>query len=585
MFYTIINILFIVVAISLIFLQRSKCRFLNTIKDANKFSSIGNRNCNAEQPFSLFIEKNFNKLTVLLFIITAFTSVFRLGDIPYGLNVDEAGMAYDAISLVNYGVDRYLKPYPVYFINFGGGQNAMYTYLSALLINFLGYSPAIIRIPAVVLRLCSFIAIYFILKSDWREHACQNYDRVLIFLFLFSVCPYFTMQSRWGLESNLLVGFFTISVCLLVYAISNNDAKLFFISGISFGLTLYTYALSYIIIPLFLFWLLIYLISLKKVKILQVFSLSIPIVILAVPLFLMILVNKGYVPEIQGTFTIPQLHFYRGDEVSFANIIDNLYIFITILSVDNPKIFGNQLYYNAVPYFGTVYYFSIPFFVIGIISSSKKFMQSVKNRIIDLNIFFVPWFWSVIFCQLLILYPNINKSNAVFIPVFYFITEGIIRVFSSCKNAKAVVLVIIVCYLLNFSLFFNYYHTQYNKDSKQFILWATDYIDAVKFSKNLTANEIQVIKDITFEPYIYVLLENKISPYHFSRNNIKIINDGFEQLYVFRPSDSLKAKISESNQNKDDCAYIVRNNEYWYNIFKDSGMKHKIFGNICIYYK
>ena len=448
MFYTVINIFFLVVAISLFFLHISNYRFINTIKDTYKFSSKVNGNCRAEQTFSVFVEKNFYKLTVLLFLITAFTSVFRLGEIPYGLNVDEAGMAYDAISLVNYGVDRYLKPYPVYFINFGGGQNAMYTYLSALLINFFGYSPAIIRIPAVALRLCSFIAIYFILKSDWKEHACQHYDRTLIFLFLFSVCPYFIMQSRWGLESNLLVGFFTISICLLVYAIRNNDAKLFFVSGISFGLTLYTYALSYIIIPLFLFWLLIYLISLKKVKLLQVFILSVPIVILAVPLLLMILVNKGYVPEFQGIFTIPQLHFYRGDEVSFTNVIDNLYIFIAILSFDNVRIFGDQLYFNAAPYFGTVYYFSIPFFVIGIISSFKKFMQSVKKRLFDLNIVFVLWFWSVIICQLLILYPNINKSNAVFVPVFYFITEGIIRVFSSCKNAKAVVLVIIVCYLL-----------------------------------------------------------------------------------------------------------------------------------------
>jgi len=137
MFYTVINIFFLVVAISLFFLQRSNYRFINTIKDTYKFSSKVNGNCRAEQTFSVFVEKNFYKLTVLLFLITAFTSVFRLGEIPYGLNVDEAGMAYDAISLVNYGVDRYLKPYPVYFINFGGGQNAMYTYLSALLINFL----------------------------------------------------------------------------------------------------------------------------------------------------------------------------------------------------------------------------------------------------------------------------------------------------------------------------------------------------------------------------------------------------------------------------------------------------------------
>ena len=56
---------------------------------------------------------------VLLIIGFLFTRLFLLNEVLYGLHVDEAGMAYDAFSLANWGVDRYLNSYPVYLINYG----------------------------------------------------------------------------------------------------------------------------------------------------------------------------------------------------------------------------------------------------------------------------------------------------------------------------------------------------------------------------------------------------------------------------------------------------------------------------------
>ena len=582
MFYTVINIIFLAIAIALIVSQRANYRQPETNVNTEHSYADDGTDILEEKSLSLYIEKHFYKFVAFLFFITVLTSTFKLGDVPYGLNVDEAGMAYDAISLVNYGVDRYLKPYPVYFINFGGGQNAMYTYLAALFIRVFDYSTVIIRLPAVLLRFLTFIAIYFIMKSEYGKP--NNKEKSLLLLFLFSVCPYFIMQSRWGLESNLLVGFLTISICLLIYSIRNNSTKLFFASGISFGLTLYTYALSYIIIPVFLILTCAYLCFLKRIKFGQVLFLFVPLSLLAVPLLLMILVNKGVIPEIQGIFTIPLLHFYRGSEVSFNNIIHNFYIIVTVLSFENPNIYGNQLLFNAIPYFGTVYYFSMPFFVIGFVSSCKRFFCSVKKRKFNVNIVFVIWFWSVLFCQLLILYPNINKSNAIFVPMLYFITAGVVQVINGRKNIKTVFIGIMLCYLLNFSIFCHYYFNQYNTDSRKLLLWATDYIDVINFSELLKCKEIQVIEDIIVGPYIYVLLENKVSPYHFSMNNIKVLKDKHVQTYMFMSEESLKNDYLKTNQFIKDKAYVVFNNDYWYNIFNGHGLKRQVFGNICVYY-
>ena len=56
----------------------------------------------------------------LIFLLALFLRVYRLNDLPYGIHMDEAGMGYDAYSLANWGLDRYYKFYPIYFINFGG---------------------------------------------------------------------------------------------------------------------------------------------------------------------------------------------------------------------------------------------------------------------------------------------------------------------------------------------------------------------------------------------------------------------------------------------------------------------------------
>ncbi len=95
---------------------------------------------------------------LLLFLVTR---VWQLTLLPFGLHADEAGMAYDAWCLSQYGVDRYLKPWPVYLINFGGGQNALYTFVCAVLMKIFGCSIQVIRAPAVIF---SFLNLFFGMK-------------------------------------------------------------------------------------------------------------------------------------------------------------------------------------------------------------------------------------------------------------------------------------------------------------------------------------------------------------------------------------------------------------------------------------
>ncbi len=556
MLYTIVNMILVIIALVFIFLG------LYSKKDLQ-----GNTITNFYKKLKLFVNENYKFLIIFLFIVTVFTSIYKIGTVPYGMHVDEAGMAYDAISISKYGVDRYLNQFPVYLTNYGGGQSAMYAYLAIPFIKLFGYSPIAVRMPAVILRLIIFICGFFTIKNE------KSKTKSLTFLLLLTTVPYFIMQSRWGLDCNLLVGFLTISICLLIQAINKNSYKILIASGILFGLSLYTYALSYIIIPILLFFICIYLLYIKKLNFRKLIVLGIPIFLLALPLMLMILINNGYTNEFKGFITIPLLRNYRGAEISLHNIPNNLYIFTSILSYDNPGVFGNLLIYNSLPYFGTIYYFTIPFFIIGLLDSFTKLYHSIKKKEFNISNIFLFWLFSVVICQLLIVEPNINKANAIFVPIVYFSAMGIVY---CSKKIKLLIVLICIILLINFALFFNYYFYHYNEDNMNQYFFATSYLDAVEYARSLQKETIYIEPNLTSQSYIHILLNNQVSPYEYSENNIKTTYNNSEITYVF----GIPEEISDMN-----AVYIIGNNDYLLNLLKSYNFSVANFGNISVFYQ
>ena len=75
-----------------------------------------------------FFEKHYIIIWLVLVVILFFTVILRFGEIPAYIGVDEAGMAYDAFCLAEYGTDRYENSYPLYLTNFGQGQSSLCAY-------------------------------------------------------------------------------------------------------------------------------------------------------------------------------------------------------------------------------------------------------------------------------------------------------------------------------------------------------------------------------------------------------------------------------------------------------------------------
>ena len=117
-----------------------------------------------------------HKYTILFCLILVFGSILRLvqlGKVPGGYQMDEAYGAFNAYSLFHSGIDSTGHSYPVYFESWGGGQNALNSYLMLPLMVFTGgkITPLVVRLPQAIVAILSLVAVYFLMKEMVDEAA------------------------------------------------------------------------------------------------------------------------------------------------------------------------------------------------------------------------------------------------------------------------------------------------------------------------------------------------------------------------------------------------------------------------------
>ncbi len=506
-----------------------------------------------------WLEKYAKFIFIVIFIISSVLLTYKIENIPQGLHVDEAGAWYDAICISKYGVDRYLYKLPVYFINFGGGQNALYTYLSAICIRIFGVSKTIFRLPAVLVSLLSLIVLYKMIAEN------KDKKNALFISFILVVSPFFVMKSRWGLESYLMSSLLTISTFIFMKALNSDKLFWYILSGVFWGLTLYTYAIAYIAIPAIIGMVLLFMILLKKIKIKNILAMAIPLGILAIPLILMLVINSGILEKATiPIFSIPKLWFYRGGEISFKNILPNInHIFEILFTKD-------FLNYNAIEGFGTLYKLSIPLVIFGLVEVIQNVIKDFNKKELSLDFIMLVTFIIMFLLGLCIAELNINKINAIYIPMIYF--AGRFVAYSSDKM-KYVGIVIVLAYCLEAGFFLHNYFTEFAKSDLMY--FEEEIIEASRKAESLQKNKIYV-ENCLNQTYIYTLIATPISPYEF-QENLQIENEIVTQYgkYTFQ----IPEPIDE------DAVYMIKNDAEKLNALIKNGFETQLYGEIHVLWK
>lgn len=382
----------------------------------------------------------------IIFILAFLSRFWFLAEWPDGALPDEAYGAYNAYGLMTEGMDSRGYSFPVYFVAWGSGMSVLYSYLAIPFFKILGVCLWAYRLPQAIVSFCSVIAIYILCKELFSK-------KMGMFLaFVLAVNPWSIMNARFGLDANMAPGMFVIGFCFLILGI-RKSSKYMILAAIFMGLTLYCYALSWIMVPLFLVLCLVF--YWKYIPFDRYTWIAIGFLFLiALPLILFLAINWGFMPEIRTEFiSIPRLASFRGDEMSFSNIISSLKdtIKTVIFQYDGAS-------HTSSKVVGAYYFFTTPFFVFGVIYHWVYIIRNFKLGRSALESIWLLWLISaMVIC---VLNANITTIhiNLIHLPVVFYGGYGIWKFVESIDNFK-VFLAINVFYVISFVVFMQDYVT------------------------------------------------------------------------------------------------------------------------------
>lgn len=455
-------------------------------------------------------------ITVIL-VIGILIRVVNIASLPNSANVDEISSGYEAYSILNYGIDRNNNFLPAFLVSWGGGQNALLTYLIIPFIKIFGLSVFSIRLPMAILGCISLFILFKLLSR------IGNKKIALIGLAFFAFCPWHIMKSRWGLESNLFPDLILLFIYLLIKGIEEKKIY-YYLSFIIAGISAYAYGTSYFFLPAFIIPTLIILIKKQKINIKEALIGIGITAIVALPIILYVIINTFDLKQINLPFvTIPKLDVNRYQEITsifskdFIKIsIRNLYegFKIILLQTDN-------LPWNAGKY-GIIYHISTIFMLIGIVNCF------IKNKIVEIKYNYLFNIWFIVSIILMaICEPNINRINIIWLPIIYYSIVGIYIIINLNKN---IIMPIVTIYIISFVLF----TSNYTKQNSDVYMTFEGYLqEPIEYVSKIEDKQIYVTNQIK-EPYIYFLFYTKYNTHDYI-NTVEYYNEGsqFEQVKSF----------------------------------------------------
>lgn len=396
----------------------------------------------------------FNKIKrpetglVLVLLLAAAARLIRLGTLPGGTYTDEAYGAYLAYGLLTEGMDDYGIRFPVYFIAWGSGMNALYPYIGALFFRLFGVSLTVYRLPQALTGIAAVFALYVLCRELW------NTETALLAALLLAVNPWHIMMCRFGLESNLAPNLFLVGLMFLALGLKRRKGCLL-AAAVCFGLTLYAYAICWIFLPTFLLLCLVFCYRWLPDRKTTLLFCGI-LFVLAVPLFLFLGVNLELIPEIRTSFfSVPKLTGFRGGELSPGNIKAGLGALYTLLIEEQ----GDGRVLLSCDVTGAYYYFTTPLWIFGVVCHAVSLVKKGRRGAFDLSFVCLAWFLCAVVVSILNSSLTMIHVNMIHIPVIYYGAYGIRQLDRFLRSRKASCAC--AAFLLFSFVFFEKVYTEY----------------------------------------------------------------------------------------------------------------------------
>lgn len=426
-------------------------------------------------------------LMCIILLMGIAVRIVYLGSIPGGYHRDEAYAAWNALSLYMDGIDSSGHSYPVYFEAWAHGQNALNSYMMIPLIALAGghVNPIVVRIPQVVVSILTMIAVYLLIKKMF-SHRLGVWA-----LFCVAICPWHVMMSRWGLESNLAPGFLILG--LYFWILGMEKPRWFLLSALCYGLSLYSYATIWPIVPVMVLLQLFYgLWTGKMILSKWLIGAMVILISMGLPLVCFLLVNMGILPEFKiGCFSVYKMTQFRSNELAHSlgqvwQNIKNVGYLLKNQDVGRP--------YDVIMPYGFFYDLGRVLIVIGTIVVVMRLYKALRSRT-----FAYEWF---IIVQLVgaaiigcLINVNMTQINCLYLPLLLCEAVGAEAICglagrlagkaANKKNmeiwtARLAAMILVVIFMSNFIFFLKDYYTDYKDLVSAHFQEGTD--DAVRYA-------------------------------------------------------------------------------------------------------
>lgn len=423
--------------------------------------------------------------------------LFRFGQVPPGLGQDEAAIGYDTFALLHYGIDRSGFHNPVMFVSWGSGMDAINGYLVMPFIAVLGLSPLSVRAGNLLAGLVSLVVFYLLARRTGGSKVA------LLALFMLAISPWHIMISRMAQDGNLFPALFLAAVTCLVIGLER--AWVLTVSAALFALCLFAYGPSYLVVPSFLGLAGIYVLYWRKVTLAQCVLPALVLAAVASPIVAYVAINRfGWESVQTPLFSIPRLtgpaRYESVSAIFAANFVpvvlnDAKAALKLLLTQDDGQI------WNAIPGYGFMYMFSLPFVVIGVATSAVGIWKAKRY---DPACFVMLWL--LVGGELALLERvNINRINIVYLPLTYYLAVGILYV----GRLRIVLAAIVAGYAVAFVLFAHAYFVSFPREAGG--AFYVSLREAIEKASDATAGDVCVTGQVN-QPYIFVLFQRKFDP-------------------------------------------------------------------------
>ena len=449
-------------------------------------------------------------ITILILGIGA--RIWKFGDIPAGLNQDEASSAMDSYYVLHYGMDRNGISYPLQFIMWGGGQSSLHEYLLIPFIAF-GLNSFTTRLPMLISGILTLFLIYFAA----RRIAGERY--ALIAMFLLAISPWHIMMTRWSLNDNMLPFIFLAGFLSVLR--SEKDNRWFVIGCAFFAVCFYAYGAAYIVVPVFLLVSIPAVVYARRASRQTIILGLCVLFVLSIPILLFVTMNFFGLDTIHlGSFTIPRFPVaprYQSLSAMFGEhggqlLVDNTLAMFRLLVFQS-----DGLIWNSIPAYGYFYSFTFPLALVGLIMllASNPEMFVFERRLL------LAWVIAsfAIGTQIAV---NLNRINSIFIPLLLCIALVLEYL---AEKYRLLFCVVIFAFLAAFGFFLHDYFGKPYQDSvgREF---SAGLLPSMNFAIQAGGGPI-CVSDKPRMPYIFALMAEKPNPLDYLAT-VKYVNPDSE---------------------------------------------------------